>query len=98
LSFTSFLSIGAAVFSLCTILFRGIQLLAAGGVQWEKAVYFSGDWRDTFLALPNLFFAYGSIVTLLPSYKEVKNRKIGKMYIAVIAMMVCSTTMYLSCK
>jgi len=97
LSFTSFLSISAAIFALFAITFHGLRRIFLGQVIWKEILLFSPDWKDTFLALPILFFAFGSIVTLLPSYKEVKNRNITKMYIAALINLGVSCSMYLVC-
>jgi amino acid permease len=56
--------------------------------------YFSGDVTKIFFALPILFFAYGSVVTLLPSYKDVKKRMFLPMTAVNLGQILFAAVLY----
>lgn len=80
-----------AVFAVC---YRSIEKMASEGVKWSSVSLFTTDPSKIFFALPIFFFAFGSVVTLLPSYKEVKNRKFLPMFVVASGQMTVSLLFY----
>lgn len=94
LSYASGLSITSALYAIFAVCYRSIEQISRGQINWSKVEWFSGDVTKIFFSLPILFFAYGSIVTLLPSYRDVKNRTFGPMTIVTLVQMVFAGVLY----
>eukprot|EP01080_Neovahlkampfia_damariscottae_P007079 gene7079-11242_t len=96
LSYTSSLSMMSALYSIFAVGFRCFEKMYYQEIKWENVKFFETNFVRVFFAIPILFFAYGGVVTMLPSYKDLKNRKIGKMSIVLVLQIFSAATLYFS--
>eukprot|EP01080_Neovahlkampfia_damariscottae_P000818 gene818-9068_t len=83
LGFTSFLAIGAILYLVIVVVIRFFQKMIVGGLPTEDIIWVNSDILSIINTFPTLIFAFGSHITLLPMYKELKNRTAQKMSIIV---------------
>lgn len=63
-----------------------------GGLRTRDIIWINFDGISILSAIPTLIFAFGSHITLLPVYKELKNRTSGKMsHVINISVLSCIT-------
>lgn len=93
LSYTSAFAIMSALFATFAVVLRSMENIRK--VNWAQVKLFSPNFIDIFFALPIMFFAFGSIVTTLPSYRDVKDRKRSRMFIVNALQIFCGFIFYL---
>eukprot|EP01080_Neovahlkampfia_damariscottae_P010248 gene10248-2667_t len=96
LSYTSVFSICSALYAILAVVIKCIMAISNGEIDWSKVMFFETNFIKIFFAIPILFFAYGAIVTMLPSYKDLKNRNPYKMTVLVVIQIFFAAFLYFS--
>jgi amino acid permease len=103
LGFTSFIAIIAILYLVIVVCIRFFQKMIEGGLPTEDIIWVNSDILSILNTFPTLIFAFGSHITLLPMYKELKHRSAQKMSIiisssttiCIVFYIVIGTTGYL---
>lgn len=95
LGYTSFVAIASVVYVVVLIFVLFIQKATSEtGLRTDKFKYFSTDPIEVMLIIPTYFYAFGCHVTLLPIYKELKNRSVKKMSGLIIINFIIVLSLY----
>jgi amino acid permease len=79
LSFTSFIAIIGIMYLVGVVFYKFVARIVTPGLPVKDFVWVNSDWMAILNSIPTLVFAYGSHITLLPMYHELKNRSPRKM-------------------
>jgi amino acid permease len=94
LSFTSFLAIVGILYMIFVIFYKFVEKMVVGGLPTKDIIWVSSDILSILNSLPTLVFAYGSHITLLPMYQELKNRSPRKMSGVMNFSVLCCLLFY----
>jgi sodium-coupled neutral amino acid transporter 1 len=95
LGYASFIAIASVLYVVGLIIVLFMQKATSEtGLRTDTFKYFSTDPVEVMMIIPTYFYAFGCHVTLLPMYKELKNRSVQKMNGLIISNSVIVILLY----